>query len=214
MTGPQVTGPPWMQRLAEEIEHLPGERWSRFLPPTGGGRRSSAVLMLFGPGLDGRTEVLLTERSPALRSHPGQVSFPGGGREEGDADLAATALREAREEIGLDPAGVEVVALLPALHIPVSRYDVTPVLAWWARPGPVYVRQPEEVRQVVSVAVDDLVDPAHRFTVRHPSGHRGPAFAVGDLVVWGFTAGLLDRVLEFAGLTQAWDSSDVREARL
>lgn len=200
-----------MRRLVREVERAPGELWSRFLPPVGGGRRSSAVLMLFGSGPGGRTEVVLTERSHTMRSHPAQVSFPGGGREDGDVDLAATALREAQEEIGLDPAGVEVVALLPALHIPVSGYDVTPVLSWWARPGPVFARQSAEVAQVLRVPVDDLVDPWRRFTVRHPSGFQGPAFAVGELVVWGFTAGLLDRVLDLAGLTKEWDTADVRD---
>lgn len=208
-----MTCPPWMPRLVAEIARAPGERWSRFLPPPGGGRRASAVLMLFGAGVDGRTEVVLTERSHGMRSHAGQVSFPGGGREEADDDLAATALREAQEEIGLDPGEVEVVAVLPALHIPVSGYDVTPVLAWWPRRGRVFVRQPGEVAQVVTVAVDDLIDPANRFTARHASGFRGPAFATGDLVVWGFTAGLLDRVLELSGLTRPWDSTDVREVR-
>lgn len=205
-----MSRPPWLPALLGEIERSPGERWSRFLPPVGGGRRASAVLILLGPGPDGRTEVLLTERAHTLRSHPGQVSFPGGGREAGDADLSATALREAQEEVGLDPQEVTVITHLPTLHIPVSGYDVTPVLGWWDRPGRVWVRDPEEVAQVLTVALQDLGDPANRFTVRHPSGFRGPAFGVGDVVVWGFTAGLLDRLLEMAGLTLPWDASDVR----
>jgi 8-oxo-dGTP pyrophosphatase MutT (NUDIX family) len=200
-----------MDELIERVGTVPGEWFSRFLPPEGGGRRESAVLMLFGAADDGRTEVVLTERSHSMRSHPGQVSFPGGGRESGDPHLAATALREAHEEIGLERAGVEVVAQLPALHIPVSGYDVTPVLAWWQRPAPVWVRQPEEVAQVLRVPVDHLVDPQHRFLVRHPSGFVGPAFDADGLLVWGFTGGLLDRVLDLAGLTQEWDRGDVRD---
>jgi 8-oxo-dGTP pyrophosphatase MutT (NUDIX family) len=206
-----VTRPDWMHHLVGQVQTAPARRFSRFLPPGGGGRRESAVLMLFGTGGDGRTEVVLTERAHTMRSHPGQVSFPGGGREAGDPDLAATALREAHEEIGLQTAGVDVVAQLPALHIPVSGHDVTPVLAWWERPGEVWVRQPAEVAQVLKVPVDHLVDPGNRFQVRHPSGYVGPAFDADGLLVWGFTGGLLDRLLDLAGLTQQWDRRQVRD---
>lgn len=206
-----MSRPVWMDHLIAELQDVPGEWFSAFVPSAGGGRRESAVLLLFGAGGDGRTEVLLTERSAALRSHAGQVSFPGGGRESADADPVATALREAQEEVGLDPAGVEVVATLPALHIPVSGYDVTPVLGWWREPGPVWVRQPAEVAEVLSVPVDELLDPAHRHRVRHPSGYVGPAFTPQGVLVWGFTAGLLDRVFMLAGISRKWDADDVRD---
>lgn len=206
----QADPPPWLNALVERIDGRPAEWFSPFTPPPGGGRRESAVLMLFGPGPRG-TEVVLTERAHTMRSHPGQVSFPGGGREPSDESASATALREAQEEIDLDPAGVRVLAELPALHIPVSRYDVTPVLAWWHRPGAIRVREPAEVEQVLSVPVRDLVDPQQRYRVRHPSGYTGPAFGVGTVVVWGFTAGLLDRIFEMAELTRPWDPSRVRE---
>ncbi|MGB3829677.1 MAG: CoA pyrophosphatase [Ornithinimicrobium sp.] len=204
--------PLWFDELVAQVEGRQGESFSRFLPPPGGGRRQSAVLMLFGPGVGG-TEVVLTERAHTMRSHPGQVSFPGGGHEVGDADATATALREAREEIGLSADGVSVLAELPALHIPVSGYDVTPVLAWWHQPGAISVRDPAEVQQVLRVPVADLVDPARRFRVRHPSGYTGPGFGVGSVMVWGFTASLLDRVFDLAGVTQPWDPSVVREVR-
>ncbi len=204
--------PPWLRELAERIHEAPPEWFSRFTPPPGGGARQSSVLILFGPGDDG-AEVVLTERAHTLRSHPGQVSFPGGGHESGDADSAATALREASEEIGLAADEVTILAELPALHIPVSGYDVTPVLAWWHRPGEVFVRQAEEVEQVLQVPVVALVDPAARFQVRHPSGFTGPGFAVGPILVWGFTAGILDRLFERAGLTQPWDRSVERAVR-
>lgn len=206
----QADPPQWLADLVERIDGRPGEWFSRFLPPPGGGRRQSAVLMMFGPGPAG-TEIVLTERARALRSHPGQVSFPGGGCEPGDAGAWATALREAQEEIDLDPDGVSVLAELPALHIPVSGYDVTPVLAWWHRPGVIRVREPAEVGRVLRVPVTELLDPRRRFRVRHPSGYTGPAFEVGSVVVWGFTAGLLDRIFEVAGLTQSWDATVVRE---
>ncbi len=203
------TPPSWLTDVAPRVASMSGEVFSPFLPPAGGGRRSSAVLILFGPGPVG-PEAILTVRARTLRSHPGQVSFPGGGIEAGDADAAATALREAAEEIGLDPAQVDVLAELPTLHIPVSGYDVTPVLAWWARPGIVQVTDPAEVEEVLHAPVEQLLDPGRRFLVRHPSGYIGPAFEVESIVIWGFTAGLLDRVLDLAGLTREWDRSRVR----
>jgi len=202
--------PAWMRRLSAAADTLPAPWAGSFVPPEGGGARQSAVLMLFAPGPRG-TEVVLTLRAATLRSHAGQVAFPGGGHEDGDPSAAATALREAWEEIGLRAGEVEVLAELPPLHIPVSGYDVTPVLAWWHTPGRIWARQQAEVERVLTVPVEELLDPSTRFRVRHPSGFTGPGFSAGTLTVWGFTAGLLDRTFEVAGLTQPWDRSVVRE---
>jgi 8-oxo-dGTP pyrophosphatase MutT (NUDIX family) len=187
------------------------EFFSRFLPPEDEPARESAVLMLFGPPPASAPEegerVLLIERSHTMRSHPAQIAFPGGGREPEDEDVVETALREAQEETGLDPAGVEVVAVLPSLFLPPSQYVVAPVLAWWRRPSPVAVVDTAEVHDVLEVPLRHLLDPAARFSVRHPSGYTGPAFGVDHLVVWGFTAGLLSRTLELAGLDSPWDQT-------
>lgn len=203
--------PEWLTRLAGRLPGLRGERFSRFLPPPEGGRRHSAVLVLFAPGVDDpgdpeATTVVITERAHTMRSHAGQPAFPGGGSEEGDADAAATALREAWEEIDLDPASVQVLGELPTLHIPVSGYDVTPVLGWWADPDPasLWAKDPREVARVLQPQVAHLLDPARRFRVQHPSGFVGPAWDVEGLLVWGFTAGVLDRILDLAGRTLPW----------
>jgi hypothetical protein len=74
----------------------------------------------------------------------------------------------------------------------------------------VSVGDPHEVARVARVPLAELTDPANRFRLRHPSGYIGPAFAVADMLVWGFTAGLLDAILEAAGLARAWDTRDVR----
>lgn len=209
--GPSDVGrPEWMTTVERALESVEPEWFSRFLPPEEGGRES-AVLMLFGPppasSQVAGEHVLLVERSHDMRSHPAQIAFPGGARDSGDTDLVATALREAHEETGLDPAGVDVVTLLPSIFLPPSQFVVAPVLAWWAQPSTVSAADPAEVHDVLSVPVSHLVDPAARFTVTHPSGYRGPAWELDSLLLWGFTAGLLSQVLDLAGLAGAWDEN-------
>ncbi|MFD4725117.1 NUDIX hydrolase [Streptomyces seoulensis] len=201
--------PGWLEPVARAAETVQPLQLSRFLPPEDGGGRQSAVLILFGEGERG-PELLLMERSGSLRSHAGQPSFPGGaldavdGDPKGDGPLRA-ALREAEEETGLDPAGVQLFGVLPALYIPVSEFVVTPVLGWWREPSPVGVVDPAETARVFTVPVADLTDPANRATAIHPSGFRGPAFLVESALVWGFTAGVIDRLLHYAGWELPWD---------
>lgn len=200
--------------MADRLTDLPRGFFGRFEAPPEGGR-ASAVLMLFGPGTAGSTapegavgteEVVLTERATGLRSHPGQVSFPGGRVDATDPGPVAAALREAAEEICLPVEGVEVHAEFPALYLPVSDSRITPVLAWWSRPQPLAVCSPLEVDRVLHVSVAELVEPANRFTVTHPSGYRGPAFEASGAFIWGFTAGLLSMVLDLAGLGRPWNT--------
>lgn len=200
--------PEWIERALRHAGEIDPTWFSQFQPPDEGGRES-AVLMLFGPpppgAVDHGEHVVLTERSHTMRSHPAQISFPGGGRDPDDRDLVATALREGWEETGLDPHGVDVVGRLPTLFLPPSENIVSPVVAWWASPSPLSVRDPAEVHDVLVVPVAHLVDPAMRYTVTHPSGFKGPAFDLDGLVLWGFTAGLLDKLLELGGHTIEWD---------
>lgn len=200
--------PTWLRPVAEAVRTVTAGQLSRFLPPEQGGR-PSAVLVLFGEGDDG-PELLLLERASSLRQHAGQASFPGGGLDPEDGDPATdgplrAALREAEEETGLDPAGVQLFATLPRLYIPFSDFIVTPVLGWWRAPTPVGVVDPRETARVFTVPVAQLTDPARRGVAVHPSGYRGPCFQVGDTLVWGFTAGVIDRILHFAGWERPWD---------
>jgi 8-oxo-dGTP pyrophosphatase MutT (NUDIX family) len=167
------------------------------------------VLLLFGDGPDG-PDLLLIERASTVSSHAGQPAFPGGAVDDTDADVVAAALREAHEETGLDPAGVHVFATLPALWLPPSGFVVTPVLGWWREESPVGVVDPGEIAAVLRVPLAELLDPANRVSVSHASGFVGPAFAVRGLLVWGFTAGLLSRLLALAGLERPWDDSVTR----
>lgn len=197
--------PDWFCGLVEACADIgPGDLSRIPVPATGG--RESAVLILLGSGAAG-PEVLLIERAHAMRSHAGQPAFPGGGLDADDAGPVEAALRESVEETGLDPAGVEVATVLPRLWLPPTRWWVTPVLAWWRRPTPVAVVDPDEVASVHLVPLRSLADPANRLRLLHPSGHVGPAFRVSGLLVWGFTAGLLDRVVALGGWELPWDST-------
>lgn len=173
------------------------------------GARQAAVLILIEDRPAGPA-ILFVERSQQLRNHAGQIAFPGGGVEPGDVDLAAAALREAEEETGIDRTAVTVLGLFPAAHVAVSGFDVSAVIGWWHTPGPVSAADPREVESVRMIAVDDLADPANRARVRHPSGYTGPAFTIGDWLIWGLTAHFVDGVLDLGGWARPWDSGRTR----
>ena len=203
-----MTVPDWLRTLVDALPHVTGAQLSRFTPPDTGGRHS-AVLVLFGEGPTG-PDVLLIERAHTLRSHAGQPAFPGGALDPEDGDPAgdgpvAAALREAEEEVGLDASTVDVLGVLPALWLPPSGFVVHPVVGYWRDPHPVDVVDAAEVAAVARVPLAELADPASRLRVTHPSGWTGPAFEVRDLLVWGFTAGLLDRLLALGGWELPWD---------
>ncbi|EOM75087.1 CoA pyrophosphatase [Rhodococcus rhodnii] len=215
--------PQWMRRVSTTapVDPLGRNPVLDRRAPDAGPRRSAAVLVLFGGsphpdplapgGLPHDADLLLTQRAATLREHSGQVAFPGGGTEPDDDDIVATALREANEETGVDRAGVRPLALLPSIFVPPSRFEVTPVLAYWENPSEVGVVDPGEAARVCRVSVHDLVDPRHRFQVAHPAGYRGPAFEVDGLFVWGFTAGVLAGVLAASGWELPWNTDDVRD---
>ena len=194
--------PAWLRDLAAAASTMDVPRILR--PPASGGRRS-AVLILFGDGPD----LLFIQRSEGLRRHPGQPAFPGGAIDDGDDGPIGAALREAAEETGLDPAGVEVLGTMPELFIPHSGFRVVPVLAWWREPSAVGPVDTGEVAAVERIPIADLADPAHRVMLQNPSGRIGPAFRIGPMLIWGFTAGLVDRLLALAGWERPWNTNAV-----
>ncbi|PXY34308.1 CoA pyrophosphatase [Prauserella sp. PE36] len=215
MTGPLVDPgdvPEWLRGLVEVSGELDAKTFTRFAAPSGTRTRSAAVLILFGDGGERGPDVLLLRRADTLGSHAGQVAFPGGGAEDGDDGPVGTALREAEEETGVVPSGVRPLAVLPELYVPVSGFAVTPVLAHWREPCPVHAVDPAETAAVARVPVAELTDPANRFLVRRSGADwKGPAFEVGEMFVWGFTAGLLSVLLTLGGWEREWDHTDVRD---
>ncbi|MDG4784286.1 CoA pyrophosphatase [Micromonospora sp. WMMD961] len=202
--------PEWIEPLLTRLGTARAEDFTRLATPAEGGRES-AVLVLLGEQPGAGPDVLVLQRAATLRTHAGQPAFPGGAADPEDADVRATALREANEEVGLDPTSVTVLAELPKLWIPVSDFVVTPVLAWWHDPHPVHPREPAEVAHVARLPVSELVDPANRLRVRHPSGWIGPAFSARGMLVWGFTAGVLATLLEMGGWARPWPRDRVVE---
>jgi 8-oxo-dGTP pyrophosphatase MutT (NUDIX family) len=200
--------PDWWEPLASRAVLARRSDFTRWPTPPLGGRKS-AVLILLGEDAATGPDVLVLQRAATLRNHAGQPAFPGGGADPEDADDVATALREATEEVGLDPGTTTIVALLPRLWVPVSGYVVTPVLAWWHTPHPVAPVDLAEVARVQRIPIAELVDPANRVRLRHPSGYIGPAFDVREMVIWGFTAGVLNSLLDLGGWTRPWDESRV-----
>jgi 8-oxo-dGTP pyrophosphatase MutT (NUDIX family) len=184
------------------------------LPPDGGGKPSAVLILFASDNEQSGPDLLLIQRSEGLRFHPGQPAFPGGAIDAGDAGPVAAALREAAEETGLDPAGVEVLGTLPELFIPRTGFRVVPVLAWWRRPSAVAPVDAAEVAAVERVSISELADPAARLMVRVPSGHVSPAFRVRGLLIWGFTAALVDRLLVLGGWEQPWDTESVVDVPL
>jgi len=204
---PGEPAPAWLRELAIAARTM--EISPLLVPPATGGR-PSAVLVLFGDG-PGGPDLLFIQRSEGLRLHAGQPAFPGGAIDDGDGGPVGAALREAVEEVGLDPGGVDVVGMLPEVFIPRTDFRVFPVLAWWRRPSAVAPVDAGEVAAVERVSVAELADPATRLLVRVPDGRTTPAFRVRGMLIWGFTAALVDRLLALGGWEKPWDQEVVAD---
>lgn len=158
--------------------------------------RQGGVLVLLYPQ-DGRLFTPLILRPTYRGVHSGQVGFPGGGREESDADLVVTALREAYEEVGIDPQQVEVLGQLTPLYVIASNYLVQPTVGW-ASERPLFHPDPYEVADLLEIPLADLLDENNRrIEVWQLRGHavQVPFFAVQGQTIWGATAMMLSEFL-------------------
>jgi 8-oxo-dGTP pyrophosphatase MutT (NUDIX family) len=175
-----------------------GEPW-RAQPDGIAGARPAGVLLLIGPDEAGAARIILIERTSYDGHHSGEISFPGGAAEAGDADLTATAIREASEEIGLDPeaVGLRVVGELEPFWIPVSNFRVTPIVALAERLQP-WRADPREVARVIEAPLAAFLPGAPIATIERDVREwriRYGAYALDEIgdgpAVWGATARIL-----------------------
>lgn len=171
------------------------------------GWREAAVQILLAD--TATPDVTFIERATHLRKHAGQIAFPGGSREPGDASLIHTAQRETAEEIGLNTDRTEVLGVLSAASVPASGFDVTTVVSRWDGDADLRPTDLGEVAAVHRFALSDLASASYRVTARHSSGYVGPGFVFGDIFIWGFTGHLTSVLLDLGGWTRPWRQDTV-----
>jgi 8-oxo-dGTP pyrophosphatase MutT (NUDIX family) len=185
------------QSLRERIQRVLETRPRQVAEP--GERVPAAVLLLFVYHGD-EPHLVFTKKTETVPHHKGQFAFPGGVVETFDASRVETALREAQEEIGLDPAAVEVLGVLDDVPTATSRFVITPVLGLCPAP-PVLRPDGREIERVLEVPFRDLLDPAI-FREEHweRDGEIRPIafFTCGEDVIWGATARILKDFLDLA----------------
>jgi 8-oxo-dGTP pyrophosphatase MutT (NUDIX family) len=186
---------------ALEPIRIDGTPWK--LPAEGAASaRPAAVLVLIAPDAAGEARVVLIERTSYDGHHSGEIAFPGGAAEPGDADLVATALREATEEIGLDPAapGLRIIGELEPFWIPVSNFQVTPIVAFADRLA-AWQPDPREVARVIEAPLASFLPDAPITTIERDVREwriRYGAYALDEIgegpAVWGATARILGQL--------------------
>jgi 8-oxo-dGTP pyrophosphatase MutT (NUDIX family) len=197
-----IASPPFtrewvVERLQEPVDPAPDPGFLRYVHPPERVVTPAAVLVPLINRPAGIT-VLFTQRTPHLHDHAGQVSFPGGRVDEGDADRIDTALREAEEETGLPRRQVHVLGMLPDYDIP-SGFRVTPVVGW-IEPPVAFAPDPFEVAEMFEVPLAHFLDPAnHQRHSDEVNGRRRNYYAMphAGRHIWGATAGMLHSLYRF-----------------
>jgi 8-oxo-dGTP pyrophosphatase MutT (NUDIX family) len=183
------------QRL-EPIEHagMLKDRLGRHYPSA---RNASVLIGLFDESNE--TYMAFIRRASTLRAHSGEIAFPGGAADVRDVSPIVTALREAQEEIGLDPSRVEVLGILPPVFTVVSNFLITPIVAYLPEGPGILQLQMSEVAEIILLPLQGLADPAIYHTeqwMRDNVPHTVYFFDYGSYRIWGATAGMLNTLLE------------------
>ncbi|MBX3015433.1 MAG: CoA pyrophosphatase [Caldilineaceae bacterium] len=205
---------PFIEQLAADLQRpLPGRTAQYRMAPqprTGAGpddtvpadARRGGVLVLFYPRHE-QPYLPLILRPTYDGVHSGQVGFPGGGQEEGDPDIVATALREAQEEIGIDLAPVQLLGQLSPLYVFASNYLVQPTVAWMTH-APTFQIDPHEVAALIEMPLLALLDPANHRREQWQLRGRAvdvPFFQIQDYTIWGATAMMLSELLALSAIS-------------
>jgi len=173
-------------------------------------QKSSVLILLFPDSATGIPKTVLIRRPAYGGVHSGQISLPGGRHEVHDNDLAGTALRETREEIGLDTGKVSLIGELTELYIPPSNYLVQPFVGYM-KEVPVFRRDPREVEQIIEIRIRDLLDEKNRthrqIRIRSGIRIRVPSFVIDGNIIWGATAMILNEFKAIAGRIPLRNSS-------
>jgi 8-oxo-dGTP pyrophosphatase MutT (NUDIX family) len=160
----------------------------------------SSVMVLLYPSA-GRIRLVLMLRPEYPGIHSGQISFPGGKSEDTDDSLIYTALREAREEIGIDPVRVQIIGQLTEMYIPPSNFMVTPVVGYQTSP-PQFKADPKEVARIIEINLEDLLDEKNmklkKIRLRPGLPLKVPSYFIDGNVVWGATAMILSELKQVA----------------
>jgi 8-oxo-dGTP pyrophosphatase MutT (NUDIX family) len=182
--------------LSAVLDHAPSPR------PEPGDRLAAVLALLVGRD---DPELVFTERAAMLSRHAGEMSFPGGLEEPGDADLRATALRETAEELGIDVAADAVLGALPPIHTYVSGILVTPFVVVLAE-LPTLVVSDAEIARVVRVPLRELAAIEEQRTLREENGTtwRGWWYVHDDMTVWGATGFMVHALLEMIRKEAPW----------
>ncbi|MHB8509560.1 MAG: NUDIX hydrolase [Candidatus Dormibacteria bacterium] len=191
---PASTLPPLLRALAAELtaraREYPAMKPSR--------KRAAGVLVLFFLRGD-ELRVLFFRRTDRVPTHKNQVAFPGGSKDRGDADLLETALREAREEVGLETARVTVLGAMRPFDTRVNNFAISPFCAYLADADPVWVPQDFEVEEILEIPLARLRDRRRRrlglvpgFNIPFPL----PYYEVDGAIIWGATGGVVAELIE------------------
>lgn len=162
---------------------------------------SAVVALLYTE--EGKTKIVFIRRSENVRMHPGQISFPGGRYEEGDADLEVTALREMQEEIGISPESVEVLGHLTDLYVPPSNFIVRAYVCYFSG-LPQFQPQPSEVQEILAFELDrfrdaSIIKTKSFATYNSEERTEAPYFDIDGTVIWGATAMMLTELMDLTG---------------